>query len=64
MIKITKEEAQYLRSNGRSGDIHMSSMTKNSRGKRYYLTQSKAAMQLLNSYRKDITSEVYDRRRR
>lgn len=42
----------------------MSSMTKNSRGKRYYLTQSKAAMQLLNSYRKDMTSEVYDRRRR
>lgn len=60
MIKITKEEAQYLRSNGRSNDIHMSSATKNSRGKRYYLTQSKAAMQLLTNYRKQTTSAIHE----
>ena len=38
LLKITREEAEYLRSHGRGNDIHISSATKNSRGKRYYVT--------------------------
>ena len=59
MIKITREEAEYLRSRGRDNDIHISSATKNSRGKRYYVTQSRNTMQLLNKYRRASTKTTY-----
>ena len=51
MEKITREEAEYLRSKGRDADIHMSSRTKSSRGKRFYLTLSPKSGKLLRDYR-------------
>ena len=61
MINVTRNEAQYLRSRGRGEDIHISSITKNSRGKRYYVTQSHAAMKLLWKYRESMISDTYER---
>lgn len=51
LIKISADEAKYLREHGRSGDVHMSSQTKKSRGKRYYATESFKAMKLIAEYR-------------
>ena len=60
MIKITKEEAQYLFSHGRGIDVHISSITKNSRGKRYYATQSHSTMKVLNDYRSRMVTSTYE----
>lgn len=51
MIKITKEEAFYLRSKGKAYDVHMSSKTHKARAKRYYLTESIGSLALLKQYR-------------
>lgn len=55
MIKITKHEAEMLRERGRGMDIHIHNKTYGSRGKTYYLTESKASMGILNRYRKAVT---------
>lgn len=60
MIKISREEAQYLFANGRGVDVHISSITKNSRGKRYYVTQSHSTMKLLNDYKSKMTTATYE----
>ena len=62
MITITKAEAAYLRDNGRSIDVHMSSRSKNSNGKRYFLTTSYKSMKLLNEYRNSRLIESHDGR--
>lgn len=51
MIKISADEAKFLRSKNRSQDIHMSSATHKSRAKVYYLTTSPKSMRLLEEYR-------------
>lgn len=51
MIPINKREAEYVRRHGREKDVHMSSMCKKSRGKRYWLTESPKSMKLLEDYR-------------
>ena len=53
MIKISKEEAEYLRSKKRGFDVHMSSKTHKGRAKRYYLTESYKSLEILNKYRKE-----------
>ena len=53
MILITKKEAYYLRDKGRGKDIIVSSKTHNGKAKRYYLTESKASLKLLDAFRKD-----------
>lgn len=44
MISISAEEAKMLRDKGCANDVHMSSRSKKSRGKRYYATTSAKAM--------------------
>ena len=61
MIVISKEEAHMLRDAGRDNDVHMSSRSKKSRGKRYFLTESYKSMKLLNDYRSERTIEVHER---
>lgn len=51
MIDITRQEAEYLRNNGVSNDVHMSSRSHKSRSKTYFLTTSPKAMKLLKKYR-------------
>ena len=53
MILITKKEAYYLREKGRGKDIVVSSKTHNGKAKRYYLTESKTSLKLLNAFRED-----------
>lgn len=53
MILITKKEAYYLRDKGRGKDIIVSSKTHNGKAKRYYLTESKTSLKLLDTFRKD-----------
>ena len=50
-----------FRSAGRGEDVHMSSRSKKSRGKRYFLTESYKSMKLLNDYRNTRISEVHER---
>lgn len=52
LIKISKNEAEYLRENNRGCDIHISSKTHKGKAKRYYLTTDRKSMYLLNEYRK------------
>lgn len=59
MIQISQNEAKYLRSRGRAKDVHMSSITSKSRGKRYYLTEDYKSLQLLEQYRKRIITYTY-----
>lgn len=53
MIQISKQEAFYLREKGRDKDIIVSSKTHHGKAKRYYLTESKASLKLLNKYREN-----------
>lgn len=62
MIAINKEEAAYLRKNKRDADVHMSSRTKKSRGKRYFMTESFKSLKLLNDYRNSQLVTSYDGR--
>jgi hypothetical protein len=62
LIKISKDEATYLREHGRGKDIHLSSATHKARAVRYYLTQSFKSMKLLNSYRASKIISTYDGR--
>jgi hypothetical protein len=52
LITITSKEAEYLRSKGRGFDVHVTSKTHKSRGKKYWLTTRYRSVQLLNDYRK------------
>ena len=51
LIDISANEAKILRKKGRGCDVHMSSRSKGSRGKRYFLTESFKSMKILNEYR-------------
>lgn len=62
MIKITKNEAEYLRANGLFYDVHMSSSTHKSKAKRYYMTTSPKAMRLLKKYKEKEIIETHDGR--
>jgi len=59
MVEITQDEAKMLRDNGRSEDVHMSSRTKKSRGKRYFMTESFKSKNILNEYRNLKITETY-----
>lgn len=61
MIEITQDEAKMLRENGRSEDVHMSSRTKKSRGKRYFMTESFKSKNILNDYRNIKITETHTR---
>ena len=61
MIPINKEEATYLRASGAFNDVHVSSRTKKSKGKRYYATESFKTMKLLDEYRSKNVLSVYGR---
>lgn len=60
MITIDKEEAAYLRANGRSHDIHMANQQHKSAHKSYCATESPKTMKLLQKYRKDRIVYSYD----
>lgn len=62
MIRITKNEAEYLRANGKGYDVHMSSATHKSRAKRFYATTSPKTMKLLEKYRKQEVIEEHNGR--
>ena len=51
MVEINRKEAEMLRKAGFGGYVHMSSKTHKSRSKRYYLTEAKTPMDLLEYYR-------------
>lgn len=55
-VSITQKEAFWLREHGRGMDVHMSSITKKSRGKNYFATESPKTMAMLNKLRSDIIS--------
>lgn len=59
MVEITQDEAIMLRESGRSDDVHMSSRTKKSRGKKYFMTESYKSIKLLNEYRKNKITEIH-----
>ena len=59
MVEITQDEAKMLRDNGRYEDVHMSSRTKKSRGKRYFMTESFKSKNILNEYRNLKITETY-----
>lgn len=54
LIDITADEANMLRKKGRGLDVHMSSRSKKSRGKRYFLTESFKSLKILSDYRENI----------
>lgn len=60
MIQITKDEAAYLRTKKMDYFIHISSATHSSRAKRYYLTEDKRVMRLLQNYRNDAAVFTYN----
>lgn len=60
MVKISQAEAQYLRANGRSEDIHMSSHDKKGHAKKYYATESRKSMKLLNDFRESRVIETFE----
>lgn len=62
VLKISKQEAEYLRDNGRGYDIHISSKSHKSRGKRYYATSSPKTMKLLDKFKQQEILETHDGR--
>lgn len=56
LILISKKEAEFLRKNGRSDDVHVSSKNHKSGSKRYYLTTAPKSMKLLENYRQTVIS--------
>lgn len=58
MILITKKEAYYLRDKGRGKDIVVSSKTHHGKAKRYYLTESKKSLDLVQKYRENNLLET------
>lgn len=54
MIKISKNEAEYLKSKNRGMDIHISSKSHKGKAKRYYLTESRKSLEMLNRYRNSV----------
>ena len=54
LIDITAYEGNMLRKKGRGLDVHMSSRSKKSRGKRYFLTESFKSLKILSDYRENI----------
>lgn len=59
MIKITHDEADYLRSKKLGYLVHVSSATHKGRAKRYYLTEDRKALYKLKEYRENSTTYVY-----
>lgn len=60
LIDITKDEAEYLVSKGRSHDIHLSSRTHKSGSKTRFVTESPKTMKLLRDYRRKRIISTYD----
>ncbi len=61
LIKITKDEAEYLRKQRMGYLIHISSATHKGKAKRYYMTEDKKAMRTLQNYRKNKVVYTYYR---
>ena len=61
MIKISADEAKFLRSKNRGHDVHMSSATHHAKAKRYYLTTSPKSVRLLDEYRNSKTVTTFTR---
>ena len=59
LIKISQDEAKYLRENGRESDIHMASQCHKGRAKTYYLTTSYKSMKLLEKYRTSRITKTF-----
>lgn len=59
MIKISKDEAEYMRSNKLGYLIHVSSATHKSKAKRYYMTEDQFGMKTINKYRRDSATYTY-----
>lgn len=62
LIKISANEAKYIRDHGQGHCVHMSSKTHKSSGKRYWMTSSPRAMKLLKEYKERELIEVHDGR--
>lgn len=59
MIKISRKEADYLRSKKLGYLVHVSSATHKGRAKRYYLTEDKKALYKLKEYRENSITYSY-----
>lgn len=51
MIKISQQEAEFMRSNKFGYLVHVSSATHKGRAKRYYLTEERKGLKLLAEYK-------------
>lgn len=51
MIKISRNEADYLRENGRGEDVKMTNVTHKSRSKTYYAVEHYKTLALLTKIR-------------
>ena len=58
MVKITKQEAKYLRTNHQGWNVHMSSQTHQDR-KKYWLTETPAALKMLSKFRREHVTLIY-----
>lgn len=59
MIKISQDEAEYLRSKKLGYLVHVSSATHKGRAKRYYLTEDKKALHKLKEYKENSITYSY-----
>lgn len=59
MIQISKNEAEYLRKQNMDYLIHISSATHKGKAKRYYMTEDKKAMRMLQNYQKNKVIFTY-----
>lgn len=55
MIKVKKDEADYIRENSQNVRFAITGKGKKSRGKRWYIDESVESMTLLEQYRANIT---------
>lgn len=60
VIQISQAEAQYLREHGCSEDVHVSSITAKSRGKRYYATETRTTLALLKKFNAERVTLVVE----
>jgi hypothetical protein len=58
LVKITADEARYLREHKRANSVKMTSKTHKSRGKSYYAVADPKVMRMLEDYRKGKVSKV------
>lgn len=60
MIKVKKDEADYIRSHSKNVRFAITGKGKKSHGKRWYIDESDEALNLLAKYRANITTYHYD----